>query len=540
MSSPEAPTTSIESDDDALAEPFAPPGGWVPALAALLCVVAGAALLLTGALPAVHHRAWLPGLELSHFAGSVAGLMLLIVARGLARRLDSARRVAVWLLLIGAVSLAARHLAGEALVLGVLALALLPCGPAFYRYGALLAEPFSPALWGGIALVLGASLGLGFFALHHVELRSELFWRFALDQDVPRFLRASVAALTLTLAVGVYQLLRPATGATAPAQRSELDRAVPLIDASPRARAHLALVGDKALLFHEGGRAMLAYGVAARVFIAAGDPLGPDAEATELCWAFKSLADRHRAHACFYEVGPEHLPRYLDLGLTLRKVGEEAVVPLADFSLDGPERAVLRQNLRKAERETLTFEVAAKEQVPALLDTLERISDDWLARKGRGEKRFSIGYFDRDYLLRTPVALVRRGGEVVAFANLWAPASRGELSIDLMRQTASAPKAVMDYLFIQLMLWGKREGFAQFSLGGAPFSGLDGRSLAPAWNRLGDLLFRHGEGLYHFRGVRQFKDKFRPRWEPRYLAAPGGLALPRVLAALAALGSGPR
>jgi len=107
-----------------------------------------------------------------------------------------------------------------------------------------------------------------------------------------------------------------------------------------------------------------------------------------------------------------------------------------------------------------------------------------------------------------------------------------------MRYSPDAPTGVMEYLFIQLLLWGKERGYRRFNLGMAPLSGLQNRTLAPLWSRAGALLYRHGEHFYNFRGLRMYKDKFDPSWEPRYLASPGGLALPRVVANTAALISG--
>jgi phosphatidylglycerol lysyltransferase len=107
-----------------------------------------------------------------------------------------------------------------------------------------------------------------------------------------------------------------------------------------------------------------------------------------------------------------------------------------------------------------------------------------------------------------------------------------------MRHVSDAPAGVMDYLFIGLMLRGKAEGYRWFSLGMAPFSGLVQNPLAPLWNRLGALLFRHGEHFYNFQGLRAYKEKFDPDWSPKYLASPGGLILPQVLAQVAALVSG--
>jgi phosphatidylglycerol lysyltransferase len=72
----------------------------------------------------------------------------------------------------------------------------------------------------------------------------------------------------------------------------------------------------------------------------------------------------------------------------------------------------------------------------------------------------------------------------------------------------------------------------------APLSGFEVRALAPVWSRIGGLVFRQGEHFYNFRGLRQYKEKFDPYWEPRYLASPAGLALPRILAHIASLISG--
>jgi phosphatidylglycerol lysyltransferase len=99
----------------------------------------------------------------------------------------------------------------------------------------------------------------------------------------------------------------------------------------------------------------------------------------------------------------------------------------------------------------------------------------------------------------------------------------------------------MDFLFIELMLWGQREGYHWFNLGMAPLSGLQDRSFAPVWNRMGAFLFRHGEHFYNFEGLRHYKEKYDPVWRPRYLASPGGFALPRILVDVTTLiAGGPR
>ncbi|MBE7444414.1 MAG: DUF2156 domain-containing protein [Planctomycetia bacterium] len=144
----------------------------------------------------------------------------------------------------------------------------------------------------------------------------------------------------------------------------------------------------------------------------------------------------------------------------------------------------------------------------------------------------------KGFLQKTGNAPVRKNGKIIAFVNIWQGAEKEELSADLMRYLPDAPNGVMEYLFIQLMRWGKQEGYKWFNMGMAPLSGLEEHALAPLWNRLGALVFRHGEHFYNFQGLRRYKEKFDPEWEPKYLASPGGLKLPRILTNIALLISG--
>ena len=229
---------------------------------------------------------------------------------------------------------------------------------------------------------------------------------------------------------------------------------------------------------------------------------------------------------------------YLDMGLTLLKLGEEAMVPLPDFSLEGSERKGLRYTYNRLNRLGCSFEVQPADKLYEMLPELKRVSDAWLQDINTREKGFSLGYFDSEYLQNFPVAIVRKQGTIVAFANIWTASARQELSIDLMRFDRQAENGVMEYLIINLMLWGKQQGYRFFDLGMAPLSGMENRPFAPLWHRIGALVFRHGEHFYNFEGLREYKQKFDPVWEPRYLAYPGGMALPRVLLNIASLISG--
>jgi phosphatidylglycerol lysyltransferase len=523
----------------------------VPQALAITTFLGGVILLASGATPAKHGRlGWLqnvlplPVLELSHFLGSLAGVGLLLLARGLQRRLDAAYVGTVALLAAGiGFSLLKGLDWEEAAFLTLMLAALLPCRSHFYRRASLFDESFTAGWSLAIALVVLGSWWLLLLSYRHVQYSNELWWQFEFTANAPRALRATTAAMVVLAGAGLARLLRPAAPEAPQPTADDLSRVQALAATAPRTYAHLALLGDKALLFQRdptgAPRGFLMYGIEGRSWVAMGDPVGPPADVRELAWRFRELADRHAGWTIFYEVASENLPLYLDLGLSLLKLGEEARVPLAGFSLDGGARKQLRQTHRRVANDGCTLAIVPAAEVAPLLPELRGVSDSWLVEKNTREKGFSLGFFDADYLQRGPVAVVRNGGAVVAFANILLGGSGEEVSVDLMRyRPDTSPPGVMDYLFIELMLWGRERGYRWFNLGMAPFSGFEVRTLAPLWSRAGAFLFRQGEHFYNFQGVRQYKAKFDPVWEPRYLASPGGLALPRMLANVAALVSG--
>jgi phosphatidylglycerol lysyltransferase len=518
----------------------------VPQIAGSLTFLAGALLLFSGATPAVDERLafldqFLPlaVLEVSHLAGSIIGLGLLVLARALFRRVRAAYHICLWLLAAGIFASLLKGLDFEEASLLLLVLWVLMLGRrAFYRPTAILSERFTPAWVASIVGVIAMALWIGMVSSRHIAYSHELWWTFALDANAPRALRASLAVIVLGTAYVLLNMLRPARPEPAVADAADLARARPLIAASDLTLANAALTGDKRLLFSDAGDAFVMYQVARHSWIALGDPVGSQQGAEELVWRLREMSDHHGAQTVFYQVAGERLGLYVDLGLAALKIGEEGRVPLADFSLEGSARADLRQSYRRAQRDGASFEVIPPQGVAELLPTLQRISDAWLTAKSTSEKRFSVGAFSPQYLRQFPLALVRADGVPAAFANLWTTATRAELSVDLMRFGPDAPRGAMDYLFLELMLWARHEGYRWFNLGMAPLAGLETHPLAPAWHRVGNFIFRHGEHFYNFDGLRRYKAKFDPTWEARYLAARGGIALPRVLVDVSVLIAG--
>src|SRR5512134_1188138 len=281
--------------------------------------------------------------------------------------------------------------------------------------------------------MIGASIWLGLFSYKEVEYSHDLWWQFAFDADAPRFLRATFVVCIAAVAFAAYRMLRPAKPEPHLPQAEDMQRVRAVVERSPATQANLALLGDKRYLFSDSGRSFVMYGVQGLSWIACGDPVGDSREWPDLLWGFREMCDRHGGRVILYEVSSEILPLCIDLGLSMFKIGEEGRIPLSEFSLEGSARKNLRYVHRRAQKDGLSFEMRSKEDVASLLPELRRVSNAWLAQGRKTEKGFSLGAFVPDYLLNFPCALVRQGGAIVAFANVWCGAERGECSIDLMR-----------------------------------------------------------------------------------------------------------
>lgn len=517
-----------------------------PRVLAMFLFLGGALLLVSGATPTAAHRLeWIDRnvplvlVEAGYLIGSVAGVGLLIVSNAVARRLDMAFVVAAtWLSLGICASLLKGADYEEATLLAGLLVALVASRPAFHRKADFWDARFSPGWTFGLLAVVGASVWLGFFAFKHVEYSDELWWRFALDEDAPRALRATMLAVVLLLAFGVMRLLRPAAPTLVLPADEELDRARALIERQSSTVPYLAYLRDKTLLFSDDGEAFLMYAVQGRTWVCMGDPVGEPRAVTSLIHRFFARCDDYGGIPVFYQVSKDRLHQYADFGLTFAKLGEEAFVDLQSFNLDGAEKKPFRLVMNRFGRSGMTFRVVPPEKVPALLPALQDASTAWLREKRASEKGFSLGFFSPEYVLRFPVAVVEEEGRVMAFATVWPGPGRGELSVDLMRYRPDGPRNVMEALLLNLMLWGREQGYGRFNLGMAPLSGLEVSAVAPVWTRIGNWLFQRGEALYNFQGLRGYKEKFHPAWEPRYLAYPGGLALARITADVSALIAG--
>ena len=478
----------------------------VPPILAFVVFLAGAFLLISGATPAMDRRSWegfpvpLPLLEASHVAGGVVGVTLLFLAYGVLRRLRSAYWSAVALVAVGSVLalLSGVDYWGAILLLGMLG-ALLPSRQHFRRRGWTLRQPFASGWLTAVALVLGLSISLALFAFKRFHYSNSLWWTFGLYSEVTRSLRTMTAASITAVVLAVVSMIRPKAAFPHRPSEEELAASRLIAAASPKSYANLALLGDKMHLLNDRKTALVMYAIQGRSWVAMGDPVGPEPDVPDLLWQFRDLCDAHNGRPVFYQADEDHLPLYVDLGLDVLHLGDEARVALADFSIDGPHRVCRRQTCASLEERGYLFEVLPQEAVSKQIPALRVVSEAWLGAanswdrsdcSGPAESRFSLGYFDPRYLSCFPVATIRRETRILAFANLWTAAGKEELAADLVRFLPESPEGILDYLLVRSMQWAREEGYRWFNLGVAPITGPRDQRLAPFETRIESIVAR--------------------------------------------------
>jgi phosphatidylglycerol lysyltransferase len=493
-----------------------------------------------------------------HLTSALAGFALLLLAVSLWRR----KRVG-WLLtvVILAISIPTHLLKGldyeEASFAAVLLVLL------FFTRSYFHARSDAPSIRAGL-LALLAALGftlaygvLGFFLLDRHFNAHFGFWD-ALRQTVimftqfydpglqsitgfGRFFADSIYVVgAATMGYALFMLLRPVLTRRV-ASNEERARASEIVRAFGRTSlARYALLDDKQFFFSPNG-SVVSFVVENRVALALGDPIGPPEDVSDAIAAFKSFCAPNDWLTAFYQVMPTYLDAYKAAGFDSFSLGNEAIVDLSTFTLDGSENKTLRNSYNKMTRFGYHADVVQPPFSPRMIRELVSISDEWLTSRGASELRFSLGWFNEAYLSTCPLLLVRdREGFVEAFANIVTEFQASEVTLDLMRHRLHTEGGLMDFLFVFLFQWAREQGYSTFNLGLSAMSGVGEHSKDPVIERALNYIYRNVNRFYNFRGLHTFKEKFHPTWSPRYLVYPSAANLPTVSVAIlrANLGGG--
>jgi lysyl-tRNA synthetase class 2 len=538
----------------------------VPTVAGLLCALIGIIDLFSALSHADRARLHeltkvVPGaLTNASAAGTlVAGILLLLLARGLHRRKRRAWRAVVVLLAGSAALHVLKGLDVEEAVLTVaLLVALIAWRDEFTAKG----DPRTR--WRAVAALLGlltASIALGMIlvGLRHEELvgpyrigpvledvtlglvdvTGPLDWE---NDDRGRraadFVSDAMLALgVLTAVTTVYLVLRPAEPqAFLSTSDEERMRALLRKHGQRDSLGYFALRRDKSVLWSPTGKACIAYRVVSGVMLASGDPLGEPGEWPGAIAAFLEMAAEHAwvpaAMGCSESAGMA----WTRAGLSALEIGDEAVVEVEDFSLDGRAMRNVRQAVARVERSGYTCEVRrAADFTAAERASLRRQAEAW--RGAETERGFSmaLGRFGDPADADCVAVLARHDGALRAFLH-FVPWGHDGLSLDLMRRDRSADNGLNELLIVRAIEAAPSLGVRRLSLNFAVFRAslergerLGAGPFLRAWR--GVLLF--ASRWFQIESLYRFNAKFRPVWEPRFVCYPTARDLPRV--AIAAL-----
>ncbi len=536
---------------------------WNVRIVAIMTAVMGGINVLSAVTPALAERVVVleqySPLFVRHggrLTAALSGFALILLARGLWRRKRIAWWTALGILFISAVSHLIKGLDyEEALLAGVLAAWLIYFRHYFH------ARSDRPSVQQGLRVLVMAFLFtlaygvLGFYVLdrHYsvnfgflAALRQSIvmFSQFYDPGLVPitgfgRYFASSIYVVGLvTFAYAAWMLLLPVF-VREQATVEERVRAAEIAQKYGHSSlARMTLFDDKAYFFSPGG-SYLAYQVHGRVAITLGDPIGPQEDLAATIAGFCDICSKNDWQPAFYQTLPETLAAYRAADFKSLCIGHEGIVNALEFSLEG--RA--NKNVRNACSNILKEGYQAKFHMPPIaepiLSELREISDEWLTMMHGSEKRFSLGWFDDEYICNSLIAAIHDPqGWITAFANILPEYQNNEISVDLMRRRREVEPGTMDFMFVSLIQWARQQGYATFNLGLSSLSGVGEHPEDPAAEKILHFIYEHVDQFYNFKGLHEFKNKFHPEWSPRYLIYPGATSLPAVWMAVVEANSG--
>jgi phosphatidylglycerol lysyltransferase len=536
---------------------------WNVRIIAILTAAMGVINVLSAVTPALAERLLIleqySPLSVRHggrLTAVLSGFALILLAGGLWRRKTIAWLATLGILIISALSHLIKGLDyEEALLAGILVVWLVYFRHYFH------ARSDRPSVQQGLR-VLGVAfvftLGYGILGFYLLDRHYNVIFGFtaALRQTVIMFTQFYDPGLTpltgfgqyfidsiyvvglITFSYAAWMLLRPVfvRDPATPAERARAAEIVQQYGHSSLAR--MTLFDDKTYFFSPGG-SYLAYTVKGRVAVALGDPIGPEEDFAATVTGFRELCSRNDWKPAFYQTLPETLAVYRAAGFEALNIGHEAVVGVQAFNLAGG----ANKNFRIAYNHLVKLGYKVVFHPPPIPDPilveLREISDEWLTSMHGNEKRFSLGWFDDDYIRNSFIAAVHDAqGWIIAFANLLPEYRRAEVAADLMRRRREVEPGTMDFLFVSLFQWAREQGYTAFNMGLSALSGVGEHPEDPATERILHFIYEHINQFYNFKGLHGYKNKFHPEWSPRYLIYPDAASLPAVWMAVVQANSG--
>jgi len=299
---------------------------------------------------------------------------------------------------------------------------------------------------------------------------------------------------------------------------------------------YFGLRRDKSVLWSPSGKACIAYRVVHGVMLASGDPLGDPEAWPGAIRPFLAAAERYAwvpAVMGCSELGGEIWSR--ESGMEALELGDEAVVEVVDFTLEGRAMRNVRQMVHRVERLGYSCDVRrVRDLTDAERDLIRQQVSAWRAAKVERGFSMALGRFGDPADGDSVVATARRDGTLRALLH-FVPWGSDGLSLDLMRRDRGGDPGVNELLIVAALCAAPELGVKRVSLNFAAFRSALERGerfgagpVTRLWRRL--LLFL--SRWFQIESLYRFNAKFRPGWQPRYVVYPAARDIPRVALAM--------
>lgn len=315
----------------------------------------------------------------------------------------------------------------------------------------------------------------------------------------------------------IYALARPRLIPDEDSSKSKLERAKLLLNEFGQSPMDFFKLGkDKYLFFSEISEGFTAYRLANEFAIVLDEPVCEQGDKEELVEEFDRYCYSNGLKAIYYRVDENSLVHFSSLRKQKIAIGQEAILELETFSLEGKERKSLRNGLNAIQKKGFTTAVLKAPQSLVILDELKVISDEWLKEFDRKEMVFSQGMFIADELIEQDIIVLKNeSGKIVAFLNIIPDYAKDECTYDMIRKSIAAPGGSMDALIIELIRYAKGQKYSYLNLGMVPLAGLEATA-SPAEKIMKFASTRLGN-FKHYHSLRDFKEKYATFWENKYL-----------------------
>jgi len=327
---------------------------------------------------------------------------------------------------------------------------------------------------------------------------------------------------------GMALILRPVAAALHPNEQERRTACALTHKYGTNTISYFALERGKSFFFSKSGKSFISYVLEGDVAVVAGDPVGPEEEMLPVISQFISFCHEQDWRTIFWQVRDAYTGLYREAGMHLLKIGEDPVITIDSFTLAGKAMANVRTSIRHAEKAGLHV-VFYRGHVndAGQLAQMEQISRAWLESKGGSEMGFSMGRFDVHGDDEQVYAVaVDADNNVYGFVSFVPIYGRKGWGIDLMRRSARIPVGTMELLIVRSMDYLKARGAEIMSLGLAPMSNINHSD--ENFLEYGiDLLSSFVGDLSKKDSLCNFKKKFQPGWESRYLVYSSTLRLPK-------------